>query len=65
MPRFPIGGKTLKESGMAPGVLFGRIISQLKEVWIEKDFKITAEELTQMIPDIVAKLKTEKSSKNK
>uniref|UniRef100_A0A1L8DRX1 Putative trna nucleotidyltransferase/polya polymerase n=1 Tax=Nyssomyia neivai TaxID=330878 RepID=A0A1L8DRX1_9DIPT len=63
IPRFPVSGTQLKEHGCAPGKAMGNVMSALKEIWAEKEFKCTAEELLQHLPDILAKTKGNRSSR--
>ncbi len=44
-PRFPIGGKDLKDAGVPPGKLLGRYLELLKAVWFESDFSYDKEQL--------------------
>lgn len=53
VPRFPIGGKELKENGVPPGKLYGRIIEKLKAIWIDNEYKYTASDLIKHIPSIL------------
>lgn len=56
VPRFPVGGKILKENGVPPGKLYGPIMNQLKDIWIDSEYKKTAEDLVQLIPNIIQEL---------
>ncbi|CAB3245707.1 unnamed protein product [Arctia plantaginis] len=53
VPRFPVSGKLLKNAGVPPGKMYGPIISRLKDMWIENEYKQTASDLVKYIPDIL------------
>lgn len=53
VPQFPINGKILKDAGVPAGKLFGRVINRLKDLWIDNEYKQTAEDLVKLIPDII------------
>ncbi|XP_075982702.1 CCA tRNA nucleotidyltransferase 1, mitochondrial isoform X2 [Anticarsia gemmatalis] len=53
VPRFPITGKMLKEAGVPPGKMYGPIIGRLKDMWIENEYKQTADDLVKNIPNII------------
>lgn len=53
VPRFPISGKVLKEAGVPPGKMYGPIISKIKDIWIESNYKLSEAELVQHIPGII------------
>lgn len=53
VPRFPVGGKILKDNGVPPGKMYGPIINKLKKIWIENEYKHTADDLVKHIPDIL------------
>lgn len=53
VPRFPVGGKILKDNGVPPGKMYGPIISKLKKIWIESEYKHTADDLVKHIPNIL------------
>lgn len=36
--------------------MIGIVIKELKDIWLDKDFKLTAEELLQEVPRIVSEL---------
>ncbi|KAI5631155.1 poly A polymerase head domain-containing protein [Phthorimaea operculella] len=60
VPRFPVGGKTLKDNGVPAGKMYGKIISKLKETWIDNEYKQSADDLVKLIPNII-----EEEEKNK
>ncbi|XP_034833936.1 CCA tRNA nucleotidyltransferase 1, mitochondrial [Maniola hyperantus] len=53
IPRFPISGKILKDNGVPPGKMYGPIIKELKDVWIENQYKQTTEDLVKLLPSII------------
>lgn len=53
IPRFPVNGKILKDNGVPPGKMYGPIISRLKDIWIENEYKQTAEDLVKLLPSII------------
>lgn len=57
VPRFPVNGKTLKDAGVSPGKMYGRIIYKLKDTWIENEYKQTTDDLVKFIPEIVEDFK--------
>lgn len=52
IPRFPVDGTTLKQSGCPSGKIMGVVINKLKEYWIKDEFKSTMEELVKHLPKI-------------
>ncbi|XP_034193041.1 CCA tRNA nucleotidyltransferase 1, mitochondrial [Osmia lignaria lignaria] len=55
IPRFPVSGNSLKEH-VKTARMIGIVIKELKDIWLDKDFKLTAEELLQEVPRIVSEL---------
>lgn len=53
IPKFPVNGKILKENGVPPGKMYGPIISKLKDLWIENNYKHTTEDLVKIIPSVI------------
>lgn len=53
IPRFPVGGKALKDNGVPPGKMYGPIIKRLKDIWIENEYKQGTEDLVKLIPSII------------
>ncbi|XP_026760603.2 CCA tRNA nucleotidyltransferase 1, mitochondrial isoform X2 [Galleria mellonella] len=53
IPRFPINGKILKVNNVAPGKNYSTILSRLKDIWIENEYKQSVEDLVKFIPDII------------
>lgn len=52
-PKFPINGSILKENGVPPGKILGRVLKELKNIWVDQDFKPDAKQLTDMIPELL------------
>lgn len=65
IPRFPINGKTLKDAGVPAGKMYGPIINKLKNLWIESEYKLTADDLVQHIPTFIEEFELRKKEKNK
>lgn len=63
VPKFPINGHDLK-SHVPNGKVMGRILAELKNIWIDDDFKTSNEDLLKRVPDLVAQFK-ELSQKTK
>lgn len=55
IPRFPVSGDKLKEHVKTARTI-GIIIKELKNIWLDNNFKMTAEELLQEVPRIVSEL---------
>ena len=47
VPRFPVTGTDLVDSGLAPGPALGEMLRKLEDFWIASDFKPTREALVQ------------------
>lgn len=55
IPKFPIGGWALKQ--LVPNEkMIGRVIFELKRIWIDEDFKPTKEQLIEHVPRILSEL---------
>ncbi|XP_026745361.1 CCA tRNA nucleotidyltransferase 1, mitochondrial-like [Trichoplusia ni] len=65
VPRFPISGKMLKEAGVPPGRMYGPIISKIKEMWIDNEYKQSEAELVKIIPNIIEEFSNNKIKNNK
>ncbi|XP_050674983.1 CCA tRNA nucleotidyltransferase 1, mitochondrial isoform X2 [Leptidea sinapis] len=57
IPIFPVNGKTLRDNGVPPGKLYGKILSKLKDIWIDNDYKQNCGDLVKYLPDIINKTK--------
>lgn len=64
VPKFPVTGKMLKEAGVPPGKMYGPIISKLKNIWIENEYKNSEEELIKNIPNIIEEFENNKRNKH-
>ncbi|KAH8393803.1 hypothetical protein KR215_000179, partial [Drosophila sulfurigaster] len=51
-PSFPINGNTLKSHGLV-GKIVGQVIGELRLLWANSDFKLTADELLEKLPTIL------------
>lgn len=51
-PKFPVNGLMLKEAGVEPGKVMGLVMNELRHVWAEGEFSVSAEELLQQVPHI-------------
>ncbi|KAG7297902.1 hypothetical protein JYU34_018657 [Plutella xylostella] len=65
MPKFPIGGKELKDNGVPPGKMYGKIIARLREMWIENEYKQTSSDLVKLIPIVLEEFENLKIKKDK
>ncbi|XP_013184983.2 CCA tRNA nucleotidyltransferase 1, mitochondrial isoform X2 [Amyelois transitella] len=63
IPKFPVSGKDLKENNVPPGKMYGLIISKLKEMWVENEYKQTSGDLVKFIPTIIEELDKQKKIK--
>ncbi|XP_053986198.1 CCA tRNA nucleotidyltransferase 1, mitochondrial [Hylaeus volcanicus] len=55
IPRFPVNGHMFKGQ-VKKGKTIGIIIKTLKDIWLDKNFEITAEELLQEVPRIISEI---------
>ncbi|XP_033229303.1 CCA tRNA nucleotidyltransferase 1, mitochondrial isoform X2 [Belonocnema kinseyi] len=53
LPRFPVGGSMLRSHVSHPKQI-GNLLSALKEIWVDSDFKLTQDELMKEVPRIVS-----------
>ncbi|XP_063831304.1 CCA tRNA nucleotidyltransferase 1, mitochondrial [Ostrinia nubilalis] len=60
IPRFPMNGQILKQNGVPPGKMYGPIISKLKDIWINNEYKQTSEDLAKFIPGIIEECNKQK-----
>ncbi|KAJ8944169.1 hypothetical protein NQ314_009531 [Rhamnusium bicolor] len=63
IPKFPVSGNMLKESGVESGRFMGAIMFELKHYWADNDFNISVEELLKQVPQIVNELNERKKRK--
>ena len=50
-PVFPLGGRDLTETGLAPGPEMGRILAGLENKWVDSGFRLTRDELLDSLPE--------------
>lgn len=55
-PKIPINGNDLKTQLTHPKIM-GKVISGLKKIWIDSDFKMTKNDLLNHIPTVIENLK--------
>ncbi|KZC06484.1 CCA tRNA nucleotidyltransferase 1, mitochondrial [Dufourea novaeangliae] len=55
LPRFPINGHML-ENDVTNKKIIGVVIKELKDIWLNRNFEITAEELLREVPRIVSEI---------
>lgn len=53
IPKFPIGGSMLMKH-VPMQKMIGSVLTELKKIWIDADFKLTNEQLMERIPSIVS-----------
>lgn len=61
IPKFPVSGSVLKEN-VGPevdGRTLGVIMRKIKDVWEEKEFQPTSEELLKYLPEILEEVKVD------
>ncbi len=51
LPKFPFDGSYLKNKGIKEGVLIGKTLKSLKQEWLNNDFKISNQRISQIIDD--------------
>lgn len=61
-PSFPVNGNMLKGHGLV-GKKVGLVISELRLLWADSDFKLTADELLEKLPTILEHLESNSPSK--
>lgn len=61
-PTFPVNGNMLKSHGLV-GKKVGLVISNLRLLWADSDFKLTADELLEKLPTILEQLQSNSPSK--
>lgn len=52
MPKFPVNGVMLKGAGIEAGKLMGLVMNELRHIWADSEFNVSAEELLQQVPHI-------------
>uniref|UniRef100_A0A0A9Y0H3 CCA tRNA nucleotidyltransferase 1, mitochondrial n=1 Tax=Lygus hesperus TaxID=30085 RepID=A0A0A9Y0H3_LYGHE len=56
-PKFPINGNILKENNVPAGKPLGKVLTALKESWVDSDYQKTLDDLLKELPDLMSKLK--------
>lgn len=56
VPQFPVSGNDLKSVGVKPGPLFGKILHELKELWLGSYYTLGKAELLEKIEHIRTKI---------
>lgn len=66
MPKFPITGYDLKERGCQSNIKMGLILSQLKTIWANSNFTLSAEELLDKhLSNVLESISTPPQTPNK
>ncbi|XP_076312805.1 CCA tRNA nucleotidyltransferase 1, mitochondrial [Tachypleus tridentatus] len=52
VPKFPINGHMLLDKGVKGGPRFTRIMTRLREIWVDSNFEMTSDELLQQLPTV-------------
>ncbi|VEN59329.1 unnamed protein product [Callosobruchus maculatus] len=63
IPKFPVSGTMLKEKGVEGGRFMGVVIAELRQVWADGEFKLSAEELLEELPNVLNVLATKRKHK--
>jgi len=63
LPNFPINGTVLKEKGIDSGRFMGVVMHELKNIWADKEFQLSREEILDNIPLVLEKLAQKKKNK--
>eukprot|EP00794_Sanderia_malayensis_P003598 gene3598-4105_t len=58
VPMFPVTGNDLKMNGVKPGPLLGKILHEMKEMWLESYYTMSKEELLEKLEHIMTKFHT-------
>ena len=64
-PKFPVGGKDLKDSGCPPGKMYSVLLDKLKDRWKESEFTMTKDKLMMLLPEVMDEISIEKKNKVK
>ena len=57
-PLLPVSGTDLLSFDIPKGPLYKRIIDEIRQKWKYSDFKLTKEELLEMVPQILEEVKS-------
>ncbi|KAF2895811.1 hypothetical protein ILUMI_10377 [Ignelater luminosus] len=63
LPKFPVSGNMLKQKGVEGGRFMGLVMNELKNIWAENDFNLSAEELLKQVPHILSILEERRKTK--
>lgn len=55
-PRFPITGTMLQNHGCPKGRTMGLVMNELKDIWGNGNFELTADELLKELPNVLNEL---------
>lgn len=55
IPKFPISGRMLMKH-VSTHKMIGRVLNELKRIWIDADFKLTGEQLMEHVQSIISEL---------
>lgn len=55
IPKFPIGGTALMGRVSQPKML-GRVLNELRRIWLDEDFKPTGDQLMEHVPRILSEM---------
>lgn len=64
IPKFPVTGNMLKEKGVESGRKMGLIISELRTIWADHEYKINADEVLKYLPQVLDALAERKKNKS-
>lgn len=62
VPFFPVNG-TMVRSHVSHPKLIGKVLTALREIWVDNDFKLTNQELMQHVPRIVSDIEDSRVQK--
>lgn len=60
IPRMPVTSKHLFEKGVPPKTDIPALLDKLKQIWCERNFEITTEQLLNQLPKVLSELEQEK-----
>nr|CAH7764677.1 unnamed protein product [Callosobruchus chinensis] len=63
IPKFPVSGTHLKEKGVEGGRFMGVVLAELRQVWAEGEFRLSAEELLEELPKVLTELANKRKNK--
>lgn len=56
IPKFPLNGSIVRENGGPNGQLLGVVMKKLRNIWADKEFKASSEDLLKYLPEILEEL---------